>query len=121
MKREASFQTTFNHWLKEVYKHVFVFKLPDCGFQNPFDVFSVDKYGQFHAWELKQTTTDSLPFSAVVDHQIVALKKVNGTVVIRYHSFFCLIPIDVFVSEKEHSVRKSLTSVRAKEIATIVV
>src|SRR5574343_1548805 len=84
MKREAKFQTLFNHYLKDSLKHIFVFKLPDLGVQMPFDSFSVDKYGQFHAWELKQTKTDSIPFSSVVPHQSSALEIVSGMVVIKY-------------------------------------
>lgn len=121
MKREANFQRMFNHWLKEKYGQIFVFKLPDCGYQNPFDVFSVDAKGKFSAWELKQTQTDSIPFSAVMDHQIKALEIVDGYIAIKYPSFFCVINVHVFVEEKKKSDRKSLTSSRAKEIAHLVV
>lgn len=121
MKREAKFQTTFNHWLKAVQKHIFVFKLPDLGVQMPFDCFSVDKYGQFHAWELKQTQTDSIPFSAVVNHQVTALEIVSGMVVIKYPKGVVIIPIDIFVDEKKRSERKSLTFSRACQIATQVI
>lgn len=122
IKREKSFQTTFNHWLKNVYK----------------------KTG---AYELKQTTTGSLPFSAVVDHQVDALLNVRhgqfvfkipdagyqnpfdcfslceqpAYVVIKYDKFFCLISIDTWLLEKGRSKRKSLTSERAKEVSVVVV
>lgn len=119
MKREAKFNTTFNHWLKAKLKHIFVFKIPDAGYQNPFDVFSVDKYGQFHAWELKQTQTDSIPFSAVVDHQVTALEIVSGMVVIKYPKGVAIIPIDIFVDEKKRSERKSLTWERAQVLNTL--
>jgi len=121
MKREAKFQTFFNHWLKEVRKEIFVFKLPDCGFQNPFDVFSVSANGLFSAWELKQTQTNSLPFLSVAPHQINALSIVKGYVVIKYPDFFCSIGINNFVKQEKESNRKSLTSERAKEIAEICV
>jgi penicillin-binding protein-related factor A (putative recombinase) len=87
--------------------------------QNPFDVFSVDKYGHFHAWELKQTQTDSIPFSAVVDHQVTALEIVSGMVVIKYPKGVSIIPIDIFVDEKKRSDRKSLRWERAKELSTL--
>lgn len=123
-KLEQAFNTTFNHWLKEVYK----------------------KTG---AYELKHTHgKDSLPFSAVKDHQIAALIAAkHGTfvykisdigmvqvpfdcfslagvpayVVIQYPEFFCLIDIDEFNIEASASERKSLTSDRARQIASIVV
>lgn len=122
MKREANFQITFNHWLKNVYKRT-------------------------GAFELKQTKTDSIPFSSVEVHQIQALQAVRHStfvfkipdagyqnpydcycmteqpayVVIKYPESFCLITIDQFVLESEQSKRRSLTSKRAREIAFLVV
>lgn len=120
MKREAKFQVIFNHFLKDSLKHIFVYKIPDGGFaQSPFDCFSVDKFHEFWAWELKQTKTDSLPFSAVVPHQVMALQIVQGYVVIKYPTTVAIIPIDTFVLESKRSKRRSLTSKRAMEISTI--
>ena len=122
MKREANFNTYFNKWLKNVYK----------------------KTGAF---ELKQTKTNSIAFNAVVPHQVDSLWYAkNGVlvykipdagfqnpfdcfcmtctpayVVIKYPEFFCLIDIDDWINEVERSDRKSLTSERAKEIATTIV
>lgn len=122
MKREANFQTTFNHWLKNVYKKT-------------------------AAFELKQTKTDSIPFSAVVPHQIASLEQVrHGTfvfkipdagyqnpfdcfcmtempayVVIKYPKGVVIIPIDTFVLESKRSKRRSLTWDRAKQLSTITV
>lgn len=121
MKREAKFNTKFNHWLKNVYKNSGVF-------------------------ELKQADI-SLPFSSVQDHQIEALQNVRHStfvykipdagfqnpfdcftftkmpayVVIKYPKFFCLISIDTFLLERSRSKRKSLTAIRAKDIAQIVI
>lgn len=122
MKREASFNTFFNHWLKEVWQET-------------------------GAFELKQSQTESLPFSALKDHQLQALLHTkHGTfvfkipdlgvqnpfdafslseekafVVVKYPRFFCLIDIDVWFSESSSSIRRSLTSARAKELSTVVV
>lgn len=122
MKREAQFNTLFNKWLKNVYK----------------------KTGAF---ELKQTQTDSLPFSAVVDHQIQALMNakhgilvykipdsgyqnpfdvftlagVPAYVVIKYPNIICGIDIDMFSTEKALSQRRSLTSKRATELAEFTI
>jgi len=116
-RREASFSIAFRHWLRA----------------NPQDTC---------AFEMKQTTTDSLPFSALKDHQenylcavqsnTGALIRVQGTVgepdyvylrntpayvVVKYPGAFHVIPIDAWIAEKNSSPRKSLTSSRAKEIA----
>lgn len=124
MRREAEFQTLFRHWLRS------------------------RKYFHTAAFELKQTRTESIPFSDVQAHQMAALqaaktdgmlykipddsrgikpfdmvylKKVHAFVVIRYPSFFCIIDIDVFIKEKMHSSRRSLTSDRARTIAQMSV
>ncbi len=127
MRREANFQTLFRHWFKE--------------HQQEF------KSGAF---ELKQTTTDSLPFSACAEHQIFALQAVQQVnagllykapddsrgvkpfdffflrdaeswVVVRYPKFFCVIDTGYFTDERDWGDRKSLTSERAKQIARYVV
>ncbi len=125
IKRESKFQTLFRHWLRANKS-----KFPSCAF------------------ELKQTTTDSLPFTAVAEHQEVAmeaaetegilykapddsrgskpfdffwLREADAWVVIRYPNFFCIISRAVFFEEKKISDRKSLISKRAKWIAHIVV
>lgn len=123
-KREAQFGLKFRRWLKANHH------LVPSG-----------------AFELKQTTTTSLPFSALQEHQIDALlaaksgkgivHKISddsigvkpfdyfylrnsfGWVVIKYPKGFVLISIDVFLLEKERSKRKSLTWDRARSIATI--
>lgn len=96
--------------------------------------------------EMKQTATDSIPFSCVEEEQLIygmairsergVLIRVVGTkgepdyiwcrnmpsyVVIKFPKFFCLIPVPIFIQEKETSTRKSLISSRAKEISTVVV
>lgn len=122
MKREAAFNSLFNKWVKNVYRRTACF-------------------------ELKQTTTDSLPFSALQEHQAQALLcarwetfvfkipdagyqnpfdcfslcGVPAYVVIKYPGFFCLIDIETFQLEAGRSKRRSLTSSRAKDIAVLVV
>lgn len=120
MKREAKFTLRFRSWIKA----------------NPM---------HNAAFELKQTTTESLSFSAVKEHQInalLAVKRKTGFlykisdesreikpfdmfyfrnsyawIVIKYPKFFVIVDVDHFVLEKDRSKRKSLTSARAKDIA----
>lgn len=120
MRREANFQTLLRHYLKA----------------NPF-LYAC-------AMELKQTTTDSLPFSSVKEHQIHALLACKqgqflykipddsiGTkpfdmvyltqcpayIVIRYPKAFYFIDVETFILEDRRSKRRSLTSTRAAQIA----
>lgn len=120
-KRESKFGLLLRHWIKA----------------NP----------QYTcALELKQTTTDLLPFSDVAESQLdwaAAISSDRGALVrvvgfngepdyiylrqqpvffvIRYPHCFVLILSEVFVREKEISKRKSLTEKRAREICTRVV
>ncbi len=72
IKKEAKYQTKFNHWLKEVYKKSAVF-------------------------ELKQTQGSSIPFDSVVPHQIAALTAVNeGTFVFKIPDAGFQNPFDCF-------------------------
>lgn len=101
------------------------------------------------AFELKQTTEDSIPFSDVQPHQIDALltaKRGGGLlykapddsrgmkpfdlffltaaeayVVIRFPNCFTVIDVEVFIEEKAKSQRKSLTWYRAQAIAKFVI
>ncbi len=124
-KREADFGSTFRHWLRA----------------NPL---------LNAAFELKQTTGNSIPFSVVKDHQVAALQAADSDVgilykapddsrgvkpfdffylrralafiVIKYPKFFVIIDIETFIKERDViSKRKSLTAGRAKEIASFVV
>lgn len=122
-KREANFTLLFRHWLKA----------------NPMESA---------AFELKQTRTDSLPFSDVKDHQLEALlaskgsgllykapddsrgikpydlfylRKAGAYVVIRYPSCFVLIDAAKFALESARSKRRSLTSKRARALSTVAV
>ncbi len=127
MKREAKFTQLFRHWLKA----------------NPdFTHLSA-------AFELKQTTSSSIPFSAVEEHQIDALCAAQGTggilykapddsrgvkpfdlfflkrarafVVIKFPKHFEIITIGTFLLERDKGERKSLTAGRAKEISVVSV
>lgn len=124
-KRESKFGLLFRHWVMS----------------NRINLISC-------TFELKQTITDSIPFSCVeqaqLDHGMAvkwgkkgALIRVEaGTVgapdyvyfynapayvVIRYPDFFAIIDIESFIVEKERSKRKSLTADRARDIAYDVV
>lgn len=130
-KREANFTVLFRHWLRKYYDHI-----------NPTPIGA--------AFELKQTLTESIAFSSVQEHQIIALQAVQTTqgllykapddsrgikpfdmfylrdadayIVIKYPTCFVLIDIDDFIVERDViSKRKSLTSARAREIATYTV
>lgn len=118
-KREANFSLKFREWIEK----------------NPR--FSC-------TLEIKQTTTDSIPFSDVGESQLAyglriksdegVLIRVIGTngepdyiwcrnmpafIVIKYPKGFVLIDVETFILEKNRSKRKSLTWDRAKDICTI--
>ena len=123
MKKERDYQTELIHWIKE-------------------------KFKQTGAFELKRAVHDVIPFSAVAEHQILALQNArhgclaykipDGTgfqtpfdcfalagvpayVVVRFSRSFEFIDIDTWLLEKKRSPRKSLTYQRARELSTITV
>jgi hypothetical protein len=99
------------------------------------------------AYEVKQTSSSSIPFSALEDHQAIYLQAIKGSkgvlvrvqatsggepdyiylrncpasVVIKYPRGFVVIDIDTFLLEKARSKRKSLLWSRAQEISTVTV
>lgn len=125
VKREQKFTILFRHWLMA----------------NPM---------WSSAFELKQTTSDSLPFSDVKEHQLDALlavansdkgllykapddsrgvkpcdllylRNADAYVVIRFKSGSFGIDVESFIKEKQKSKRKSLTYERTKVIASFVI
>ncbi len=123
MRPESKFSLLFRHWVMA----------------NASNLISC-------TFELKQTSTNILPFSSVEEHQLnfsqairhgkkgVLIRNESGTIgapdysfyrespaylVIKYPTFFCLIDIDTFLLEKERSKRRSLTSSRARELSTV--
>lgn len=127
IKREAKFTQLFRHWLKA----------------------NTNKFGSSVAFELKQTTSNRIPFSDIQEHQINALlasrgrggllykapddsrgikpfdlfflKNAAAFVVIRYPNCFTIIEVATFKAEQLLSKRRSLTSERAREISTVTV
>lgn len=106
------------------------------------------KHGMDAGYELKDSRgKDSIAFSEVSEKQeyvglasksrvgilirvergtegaqdYIGLKNSASWIVIKYPKFFCIIDIENFLAERDRSKRKSLTSDRAKEIATIIV
>lgn len=120
-KREADFGLTFRAWLRANPRH-------SCAF------------------ELKQTSAPSLPFSALDEHQalyLLAIKgnkgtlvRVQGTagepdylyvrsmpacVVAKIGKEFHIIDIERWLREQKECKRKSLTGTRAREISILSV
>lgn len=99
-------------------------------------------------WEVKQTTTDSIPYSDVSEHQVNGLlaaqaegytwkhsdldprtkmfdgstvPPLRGVVVIKYPKAFVIITINNFLYKRDQSKRKSLTYEEAKAIADKII
>jgi len=122
MQRESKFALQLRHWIRA----------------NP--MFSC-------TLETKQTTTDSIPFSAITQAQIdwgMAIKSDKGVLMrvqavaegmpdyiwcrnmpayfaIKYPKHFYIIDVETFLLEKQRSKRKSLTEAKAEAIAVISV
>lgn len=122
-KREADFGIQFRSWIRS------------------------QKGMESAAFELKQTTKDSIPFSDLKEHQENALLAASSSgilykapddsrgvkpfdyfylrqspayVFIRFPDGFVGISIDKFIKERARSKRKSLTYTRAAQIADFI-
>lgn len=120
-KREATFSVLFRHWIRA-----------NKQTSAPY--------------EMKQTTTDSLPFRELKEAQVMwlqAAKSDEGVlirvighggepdyayyrnspawVVVKYPDRFCVIDIDIFVTFRDTIFRKSLTADHAQGIAALTV
>lgn len=114
---ESKFGVLFRHWLKA----------------NP---------GMTGAYEMKQTSGNSIAFSCLEDHQQTYLEAINGNkgvlvrvqgvngepdyvymrncpawVVVKFPKSFEIISVATWAIEKSKSRRKSLTAARAAEIS----
>jgi len=125
--QEKDFQVTFNKWAKSLYRrtaafelkisktgslpfksvvehqenalylakhHSVMFKIPDAGYQNPFDAFML---AEVPAWVVIMFNTERS----------------------KNRSTFIMIDIDMWMREKKHCDRKSITEERAREIGRI--
>lgn len=123
-KKEANWTTTiFIPWCKQNAKMSFAWEIKHT-------------HGKEYL-NFKEVTTDQINKLLIVRHGVYVRKNPDmgettdfdgqclveepAYIVIKYSTFFCLIPIDIFVLESKRSKRRSLTASRAKEIATIIV
>lgn len=117
----------------------------EAAFYGTFRSFLQNRFKRSGAFEIKQTTKDSIPFSAVQPHQIAALiaakrgtlvykppddtrgfkpcdflvlHSVRAYVVIKYPEGFVLIDVDDWSEEERKSQSKSLTWERARQICS---
>lgn len=105
----------------------------------------LEQKGITAVWEIKYSKTNSLPFSAVANHQaqslwnvrhktfvfkipdmgeklpfdMFSLKEQPAYVAIKYPKGVAIIPIDIFLLEESRSKRRSLTYERAMQLSTI--
>lgn len=124
MRYESQFQTAFNRWVRNVYKKTAAFELKVTeGGSLPFSEVVEHQVDYLLAaktrgmtWKIADDSAGIKPFDSF------ALFGVPAWVVIMFHCQergrrkFVMIDIEEWVTEKEKSVRKSLTESRALEI-----
>lgn len=123
-KREALWSTTvFREWVLKKFDYSAIFEVKHTRGKEylSFDEIKphqVDKMLKIRhdkfLWKNPDTGQETPP-------DFFLLVKEPTFVVIKYPSVFVLIPIDIFLLEAKRSKRKSLTSSRAKDIATLTV
>lgn len=127
-KKEAKFQTLFNHWLKANLKSMkgsgFAFELKDTKGKNylPWEAVKPHQLayllagsGKGMIYKISDQSRGYKPFDCFM------LKKAKCFVVINYPGFFCLIEANDFLKAKTRSPKKSLISDEARQIASLVI
>lgn len=76
---QMEFKRSFDSYLKETYQDGVYRKIPDLGFQNPFDCWTLHS-GNYIAWELKRNTAKGTfnfkTFFSKREHELYALNRV---------------------------------------------
>src|SRR3990167_8263351 len=120
MKKEASFQRQFNHWIKNVYRKTAVFELKQCEISLPFSAVVE------HQRQALLNTRHSPLVYKIPDvgfqnpYDIVCLTEIPSYVVIKFKAGVCIIPIDTFLLAESRSKRKSITYSEAQKLSTIL-
>lgn len=120
MKREAKFNTTFNHWLKHVYKKTAVFELKQCDTSLPFSAV-VEHQRQALLNTRHGTLVYKIPDVGFQNpYDVVCLTEIPSYVVIKFTLGVCIIPIDTFLLAEKRSKRKSITYSEAIKLSTVL-
>lgn len=119
IKREAKLQTKFNKWLREEWKQTGVFELKQT--RTKSIAFSAVKWHQERALWISKHGTFAFKISDLdmgfKPYDCFCVANVPAFVVIFFGNNKYLIDIDTWLREQKISKRKSLTEDRAKEIA----
>ena len=124
MKKEANFQIVFNKYLRAT------------GMQGYFELKQTKTMFSFSAFEPHQITS----LLAAQEHGLVyklsdsdmrikpfdciSTPPLTAYIVISFTKFFCIIPVNAFVAyvqKPDHNSQKSLTMLKARELAYRVV
>jgi len=120
--KEADFGLKFRKWIDENPMASSSFELKDTRGKDYFNFEELGDDQINHALRNKGKKGNLMRITVgtVGAPDYVYLRNAYAFVVIKYPRFFCLIEIETFLLEKKRSKRKSLTSVRAKEIAWVI-
>lgn len=131
IKAEARFQGIFGHWLRSVYlpkqkSGGFAFELKSHRGRNYLPFREVQEH-QLNALQASSSSSQGfyhkLPDDTIgfKPYDCFALKNAKAYIVIKYKTFFVLITPEAFIKERDESKHKSLTDMRAKLIAELIV
>lgn len=123
IKREARSSIIFRHWLRANPQQSCSYEIKDTRGKD-YLLFSELKEDQInYGLAIKNDKGVLIRVEAVQTGlpDYVYLRSVPAYIVIKYPNMFIIITIEDFVKEKQKSKRKSLTSGRAKEIASEII
>jgi len=122
-KKEASWTTVFNKWLRDEFKNTCVCEIKHTHGKDylPFSAVKNHQLGSLIEAETKTFVYKLPDMGGKQPFDVVSIAKQPAYIVIRYPTFFCLITTTWWRLEMATSARRSLTSKRAREIAHLVV
>jgi hypothetical protein len=114
--KEASFSLTFRHYLRAHPMHTAAFELKDTRGAHSFHLAEWKEAQRNYAMAIESDKGVLLRTPAVAEGMpdYIYLREVPAYVVIKYPTFFVIIPAKKLLKETS----KSLTEDRAKQIAT---
>ncbi len=123
IKREAASSLIVRHWLRAHPYHTCSIEMKDTRGKNYLNFSEVKEAQLDYGMAIESDRGVLMRVEAVSEGMpdYIYMRNEDAMVAIKYPDFISLITIPNFIGEKEKSEHKSLTSSRAKEIATDII
>lgn len=123
IKHESKSAITFRHWIRAHPYHTSSIETKDTRGKDYLNFSEVSQAQLNWALAIKSDKGVLIRVVAIVEGMpdYIYMRKEPAYITIKYPTFLCLIDVDEFIKEKQLGKKRSLTSLRAREIASKVV